>query len=158
MKVLQHGKAVEKVEPPARGKFSLGDFVQKSKGSKWRGRIVGFYATDLTLIGYTVESSFEPGSVQIYPEAALEPWDGLSAESDRLAIENAKMRVFIFGDAKSSRHPNLLDLCFDAFTNADRPNSEDGGPSDWFNDTKPKIDESLREFAAEINAAAKATP
>lgn len=52
-------------------KFALGDRVTKSKGSSWTGRIVGFYSTTLTPKGYAVESENEPGSVQIYPEAAL---------------------------------------------------------------------------------------
>lgn len=53
-------------------KFSLGQRVRKTKGSSWQGRVVGFYSTILTPIGYAVESEREPGSVQIYPEAALE--------------------------------------------------------------------------------------
>jgi len=53
-------------------KFALGDRVRKTKGSSWQGRVVGFYATDLTPLGYAVESEREPGSVQIYPENALE--------------------------------------------------------------------------------------
>lgn len=52
-------------------KFSLGDRVEKTKGSAWHGRVVGFYSTSLTQVGYAVESEREPGSVQIYPEAAL---------------------------------------------------------------------------------------
>lgn len=52
-------------------KFKLGDRVTKTKGSSWTGRVVGFYSTDLTPIGYAVESETEKGSVQIYPEAAL---------------------------------------------------------------------------------------
>ena len=54
------------------GKFSLGQRVRKIKGSSWQGRVVGFYSTELTPMGYAVESEREPGSVQIYPEAALE--------------------------------------------------------------------------------------
>lgn len=52
-------------------KFQLGDRVTKTKGSKWTGRVVGFYSTALTPVGYAVESETETGSVQIYPEAAL---------------------------------------------------------------------------------------
>jgi len=55
-------------------KFELGDRVRKTKGSDWRGRVVGFYSTDLNPEGYCVESDAHPGSVQIYPAAALEPW------------------------------------------------------------------------------------
>ena len=52
-------------------KFQLGDRVTKTKGSNWTGRVVGFYSTSLTPIGYAVESETEKGSVQIYPEQAL---------------------------------------------------------------------------------------
>lgn len=52
--------------------FKLGDRVQKRKGSSWHGTVVGFYSTALTPIGYAIESEREPGSVQIYPESALE--------------------------------------------------------------------------------------
>lgn len=54
------------------GKFKLGDSVRKTRGSQWKGIVVGFYSTSLTPIGYAVESNTEKGSVQIYPEAALE--------------------------------------------------------------------------------------
>ena len=58
-----------------KGKFAGGDLVRKTKGSQWHGNIVGFYSTSLTPIGYAVESATEKGSVQIYPEAALEAWE-----------------------------------------------------------------------------------
>jgi hypothetical protein len=54
------------------GQFRLGARVRKIKGASWQGRVVGFYSTKLTPEGYAVESEREPGSVQIYPAAALE--------------------------------------------------------------------------------------
>lgn len=53
-------------------KFKYNDRVTKIKGSNWTGRVVGFYSASLTPMGYAVESETERGSVQIYPEAALE--------------------------------------------------------------------------------------
>lgn len=53
-------------------KFKIGDRVRKIKGSSWLGRVCGTYSTSLTPVGYAVESEREPGSVQIYPEVALE--------------------------------------------------------------------------------------
>lgn len=53
-------------------RWAVGDRVRKTKGSSWQGRVVGFYSTALTPVGYCVESEREPGSVQIYPESALE--------------------------------------------------------------------------------------
>jgi dihydrofolate reductase (trimethoprim resistance protein) len=62
--------------PDFQGTFKMGDLVKK-KGSKgqWHGRVVGFYSASCTPIGYAVESLFEVGSVQIYPESALEHWE-----------------------------------------------------------------------------------
>lgn len=51
--------------------YELGQRVTKAKGSNWTGLVVGFYSTELTPVGYAVESETEKGSVQIYPEAAL---------------------------------------------------------------------------------------
>ena len=58
---------------PATAKVSWGDLVEKKSGSEWSGRIVGFYTTETTLVGYAVESEHHKGSVQIWPEAALIP-------------------------------------------------------------------------------------
>lgn len=58
------------------GTFRYGDCVQKKNGGRWRGKIVGWYRSSLTPEGYAVESAFEPGGVQIYPESALDFWDG----------------------------------------------------------------------------------
>lgn len=52
--------------------FALGDRVRKKSGAAWQGQVVGWYSTKLTPEGYAVESESHPGSVQIYPVAALE--------------------------------------------------------------------------------------
>jgi len=76
--IEQHALTIAKYEASpflSAGKFHLGNTVLKTRGSQWRGGIVGFYSTSLTPIGYAVESATEKGSVQIYPEAALEAWE-----------------------------------------------------------------------------------
>lgn len=65
-------EALCRTKAEANRKFRLGDRVTKTKGSSWTGLVVGFYSTSLTPIGYAVESENEPGSVQIYPESALD--------------------------------------------------------------------------------------
>ena len=67
------------------GKFAIGDRVSKKSGANWNGRVVGFYSTALTPIGYAVESEREIGSVQIYPEAALTP-SALSGDAGEKAV------------------------------------------------------------------------
>ncbi len=56
--------------------MKVGDRVRKKKGSAWHGIIVGVYSTHMTESGFCVESEREPGSVQLYPEAALELYEG----------------------------------------------------------------------------------
>lgn len=74
---------------PKDARYQYGDLVQKTKGSKWRGRVNGFYVTAGTPIGYAVESAYEEGSTQAWPEAALAPWDGITAEARALTAEAA---------------------------------------------------------------------
>jgi dihydrofolate reductase (trimethoprim resistance protein) len=61
-----------KMSPPFTPVFGLGDRVRKKSGAAWQGLVVGWYSTKLTPEGYAVESEAHPGSVQIYPVAALE--------------------------------------------------------------------------------------
>lgn len=58
--------------PEPVGCWRIGTRVRKTKGSSWNGRVVGYYSTSLTDVGYAIESEREPGSVQIYPASALE--------------------------------------------------------------------------------------
>jgi dihydrofolate reductase (trimethoprim resistance protein) len=59
-------------KPRGNWKWGYGTRLRKKAGSSWQGRVVGFYQTHLTPEGYAIESEREPGSVQIYPAAALE--------------------------------------------------------------------------------------
>lgn len=70
------------------GQFELGDYVRK-KGDKgqWHGRICGWYSTEITPIGYAVESAYEKHSVQIYPESALEFWKNNEGNEQAKMIE-----------------------------------------------------------------------
>jgi hypothetical protein len=67
---------------PADAIFQFGEAVQKKGRASWRGTVVGWYRTELTELGFAVESLFEPGSVQIYPQTALEPRAALTPSVD----------------------------------------------------------------------------
>jgi hypothetical protein len=53
-------------------KFKKGDFVRKTRGSWWEGRVVGFYGTAENPDGVAVQLDKPNGPVQIYPAAAME--------------------------------------------------------------------------------------
>ena len=69
---LDSNEGLRQAWPDTHKTFGMGDKVRKVRGSQWRGRVVGWYSTDLTPEGYAVESDTEHGSVQIYPASALE--------------------------------------------------------------------------------------
>ena len=72
------------VEWPTDAAFRLGDYVSKKGRASWRGKIVGWYRTELTALGYAVESYHEIGSVQIYPESALIPWEPTPSQPEQV--------------------------------------------------------------------------
>jgi hypothetical protein len=53
-------------------KFNEHDFVRKTSGSWWEGRVVGFYSTEQSPDGVAVQLDRPMGPVQIYPASALE--------------------------------------------------------------------------------------
>jgi hypothetical protein len=59
--------------PWPRGRFVYGDRVRKIRGSEWQGTVCGWYSTEGTPLGWCVVSEREKGSVQVWPDAALEP-------------------------------------------------------------------------------------
>lgn len=72
--IAEAEEAIMALFTQAGARWRINDWVSKKSGSSWRGRVCGFYRTALTPVGYAIESHWEPGSVQIFPEAALAPW------------------------------------------------------------------------------------
>lgn len=54
------------------GCWVIGTRVRKKYVSSWRGRIVGYYSTENTPVGYLVETERRPGSVKPYPAWSIE--------------------------------------------------------------------------------------
>jgi hypothetical protein len=65
-------------------KYPIGTLLRKVRGSQWRGPVVGFYSTENTPEGYVIMSTFEYGSVQAWPAAALEPWTPEAASEPKV--------------------------------------------------------------------------
>lgn len=62
----------EAADKPDGFRWGRGTMLRKKSGSWWEGRVVGFYSTDDTPIGYAVQLDRSHGPVQIFPEAAFE--------------------------------------------------------------------------------------
>lgn len=46
--------------------------------------------------------------------------------------------------------PRIIDVAYTAFVLAKQPNKEDGGESDWFNDTRPAILEMITKIEKDL--------
>ena len=46
--------------------------------------------------------------------------------------------------------PRVVDIAYSAFMRARGKNDEDGGPTDWFNDTKPMVMAAIAKVEAEV--------
>ena len=46
--------------------------------------------------------------------------------------------------------PRVVDIAYTAFMLAKQPNSEDGGNSDWFNDTKPSVMKAIAKLRKDL--------
>ena len=46
--------------------------------------------------------------------------------------------------------PRVIDIAYTAFMQAKRPNDEDGGASDWFNDTRPMVRELIAKLRKDL--------
>ena len=46
--------------------------------------------------------------------------------------------------------PRIVDIAYTAFLLAKRPNTEDGGESDWFTDTRPVVQEMITKIVKDL--------
>lgn len=77
----------------------------------------------------------------------------LEAQLAQMSAENARLRAeaeithYVFQDDLHNRlTPRVVDIAYNAFLNARRPNTEDGGATDWFTDTRPMVMEKIAEI------------
>lgn len=92
--------------------MKIGDKVKKIKGSEWTGTIVGTYSTELTPAGFCVESDAHKGSVQIYPEAALQVVEeGPLRKPHRMMTRDAMILELALLDGKAPRYKIDGSIC-----------------------------------------------
>lgn len=46
--------------------------------------------------------------------------------------------------------PRVIDIAYTAFMCAKQPNDDDGGPSDWYNDTKPVVEKAIDKLRKDL--------
>ena len=50
---------------------------------------------------------------------------------------------YLFNEKSTNSGSRIIDVAYTSFMMAHEPNPEDGGPSDWMTDTRPRILEGL---------------
>lgn len=80
------------------------------------------------------------------PEAIAEHILSSLEASPAPVSERDDLIDYLFQDDQHNRLvPRIVDIAYNAFMLAKQPNEEDEGPSDWFTDTKPKVDKMIAE-------------
>jgi len=82
--------------------------------------------------------------------------DGIKAAEARIASLAGALDYLFDTEGGSDGRPRIVDACYTAFQIAKSPNVEDGGASDWFNDTRPailKIIAKMKEAIASLPTA-----
>lgn len=54
--------------------------------------------------------------------------------------------------------PRVIDIAYTAFSLAKSPNGEYGGPSDWFNDTKPMVNVAISKLRKDLRECTSQYP
>lgn len=68
----------------------------------------------------------------------------------RLAAQAELMDYVLQGDLNNRLTPRAVDIGYTAFMASFEQNKDDGGPMDWFNDTKPRIDKAIARIRADL--------
>ena len=99
------------------------------------------------------ESLFKQSRAALIEQA--ETIKRLTADLARVTAERdaeravAEIVEYVLQDDLHNRlTPRVVDIAYSAFMAAKCPNSEDGGPSDWFTDTKPMVMRKIAEIRA----------
>lgn len=62
----------------------------------------------------------------------------------------ALLEYVLQDDLHNRLTPRVIDIAYTAFMQAKEPNAEDGGPSDWFNDTRPIVKEAIAKLRKDL--------
>lgn len=106
-------------------------------------------------------SGYEP-SLSAYHKAVDEANEAIEAlkagqqskvpDSAALTIlANTNLLAYVLQDEIHNRlTPRVVDIAYTAFMVGKEPNSEDGGPSDWFTDTKPVVMKAIDRLRSDL--------
>lgn len=74
--------------------------------------------------------------------------------SDVRNANNDLLTYVLQDDIHNRLTPRVIDIAYTAFMCAKQPNDEDGGASDWFNDTKPVVMKAIDKLRKDLSAPA----
>jgi len=89
--------------------------------------------------------------------ALLSERDDLRRKVETLREAQSLVTYILQDDLHNRLTPRVIDIAYTAFMRAKDKNDEDGGDTDWFNDTRPLIIEAIAKVERDVLAALEAT-
>ena len=81
------------------------------------------------------------------------------ARDERVPEAWTNLLAYVLQDDLHNRlTPRVIDIAYTAFNLAKQPNTEDGGSSDWFTDTKPTVDKMIAKLRKDLIEDRGASP
>lgn len=86
-------------------------------------------------------------------ETVVERWNTRATVTPQEAakVDMGIVEYVLRDDMHNRLTPRVVDISYSAFMQAKQPNNDDGGPSDWFNDTRPMVMEKMAEIRRAIS-------
>ena len=92
-------------------------------------------------------------------EAQVEALSAAPACDERVPEAWTNLLAYVLQDDMHNRlTPRVIDISYTAFNLAKQPNPENGGASDWFNDTKPTVAKMIAQLRKDLIKDCKAPP
>ena len=89
----------------------------------------------------------------LHTESEWRAWQAAQLAAAQGQVPQAWTNVLAYAlqdDLHNRLTPRVIDIAYSAFMQAKQPNKEDGGASDWFNDTKPMVNELIAKLRKDL--------
>lgn len=103
-----------------------------------------------TAVAIDIRGNMIPGVIAALSKLRAPVADERAAQEQTRAAHTDLLTYVLQDDVHNRLTPRVIDIAYTAFMQAKQPNDEDGGASDWFNDTKPVVARAIAKLRKDL--------